>query len=239
MATDTPPTIPHELRKEIADALLHLRPEHERRREYVLELLATVLLALATVGSAWTAYQSTRWSGEQSFQYSKANALRAESVRASTEMALLVEIDTSVFKSWADAWNDNDTRRTEFFERRFREEFRPAFEAWRAESTRPDEAPEGTPFTRPEYHPAPGTRSKELAEQATRFFESGRQSTQNGDNFTFCVVLFASVLFFAGVSTKLLHPSLNISLLALATVMMVVATLYMFSLPQNIGFRIQ
>ncbi|MFY2563724.1 hypothetical protein ACN469_39410 [Corallococcus terminator] len=239
METDTPPTVPHELRKEIADALLHLRPAHERRREYVLELLATVLLALATVGSAWTAYQSTRWSGEQSFQYSKANALRAESVRASTEMALMVEIDTSLFESWADAWTDGDTRRTEFFERRFREEFRPAFEAWRAEATHPDEAPGGTPFTRPEYHPAPLDKSRELADQASQYFESARQSNQHGDNFTFCVVLFASVLFFAGVSTKLLHPSLKVSLLALATVMMVVAILYMFSLPQNIGFRIQ
>ncbi|NTX13299.1 hypothetical protein HUA74_13940 [Myxococcus sp. CA051A] len=236
---DTPATVPPELKKEIADALLHLRPAHERRREYVLELLATVLLALATVGSAWTAYQSTRWSGDQSFQYSKANALRAESVRASTTMALLVEIDTSLFESWADAWTDGDSQRLDFYERRFREEFRPAFEAWRAEATRPGEAPEGTPFTRPEYHPATLDKSRELAAEAEKAFEQARQSNQNGDNFTFCVVLFASVLFFAGVSTKLLHPSLKIALLALAGVMMVVATLYMFSLPQNIGFRIQ
>ncbi|NTX36249.1 hypothetical protein HUA78_17565 [Myxococcus sp. CA033] len=236
---DTPATVPPELKKEIADALLHLRPAHERRREYVLELLATVLLALATVGSAWTAYQSTRWSGDQSFQYSKANALRAESVRASTTMALLVEIDTSLFASWADAWTDGDSQRLDFYERRFREEFRPAFEAWRAEATRPGETPEGTPFTRPEYHPATLDKSRELAAEAEKAFEQARQSNQNGDNFTFCVVLFASVLFFAGVSTKLLHPSLKIALLALAGVMMVVATLYMFSLPQNIGFRIQ
>ncbi|MFY1827023.1 hypothetical protein ACN47A_13970 [Myxococcus fulvus] len=237
MSTSSP--VPHELRKEVADALLHLRPARERKREYLLELIATVLLALATVGSAWSAYQSTRWSGEQSFEYSKANALRADAIRAANEMALLVEVDTSTFANWAAAWSDGDERRARFFEQRFREEFRPAFEAWRAEGLAPGIAPPDTPFTRPEYYPAPRERSRLLNEEAAATFDKARQATQNGDNFTFCVVLFASVLFFAGVATKLDHASLKFSLLALGVVMLVVGSAYMFSLPQNIGFRIQ
>lgn len=234
---DTAP-LPPELRKEISNALLHLRPARERHRDYLVELLATVLLALATVGSAWSAYQSTRWSGEQSFQYSKANALRAESVRASTEMSLRVEIDVGLFESWVEAFAHGDLRRADFYEQRFRNEFRPAFEAWRAEKHEPGTAPNGTPFTRPEYHSEQLQKSQQLADDATAAFENARQSNQNGDNFTFCVVLFASVLFFAGVSTKLLHPSLKYALLALAVLTMLVAVAYMFSLPQNIGFRL-
>ncbi|MBZ4408414.1 hypothetical protein OWM54_04915 [Myxococcus sp. MISCRS1] len=237
MSTSSP--APHEFHKELADAILHLRPARERRREYMVELLATVLLALATVGSAWSAYQATRWSGEQSYEYSKANALRSEAVRAANEMALLVEVDTSTFGNWAAAWSDGDEKRARFFEQRFREEFRPAFEAWRAEGLLQGVAPPDTPFTRPEYYPAPRERSRLLNEEASATFDKAREATQNGDNFTFCVVLFASVLFFAGVATKLDHPSLKLSLLALGVVMMVVASAYMFSLPQNIGFRLR
>jgi hypothetical protein len=35
---------------------------HERR----LELVTTILLALATVATAWAAYQSRQWTGQQS-----------------------------------------------------------------------------------------------------------------------------------------------------------------------------
>jgi hypothetical protein len=41
-----------------------------------LELAATVLLALATVGTAWSANQAREWTGEQSQGYSHATAAR-------------------------------------------------------------------------------------------------------------------------------------------------------------------
>ena len=46
-----------------------------------VELVATVLLAVATVATAWSGYQSTRWNGEQSKAVSRSNALRIESGR--------------------------------------------------------------------------------------------------------------------------------------------------------------
>lgn len=33
------------------------------RRERVLELIAVVILAVATLATAWSGYQATRWSG--------------------------------------------------------------------------------------------------------------------------------------------------------------------------------
>lgn len=35
-----------------------------------LELLATLLLAVAAVATAWSSYQSSRWSGEQAIDFS-------------------------------------------------------------------------------------------------------------------------------------------------------------------------
>ena len=46
------------------------------------ELVATVLLALATVATAWSGYQASRWNGEQAKAFSRANAPRIESSKA-------------------------------------------------------------------------------------------------------------------------------------------------------------
>jgi hypothetical protein len=44
-----------------------------------LDLVAAVLLALATVATAWSGYQASRWNGEQAKAFSRASALRIES----------------------------------------------------------------------------------------------------------------------------------------------------------------
>ena len=42
-----------------------------------------MLLALATVATAWAGFQSRQWTGEQAQSYSRGNAARVESTRAS------------------------------------------------------------------------------------------------------------------------------------------------------------
>lgn len=68
-----------------------------RRRDERLALLATVLLALATVGTAWSSYQASRWHGEQALAQSAATSTRLESTRASGVANREVEIDVAVF----------------------------------------------------------------------------------------------------------------------------------------------
>ena len=51
------------------------------RRDW-LELFAMLLLAFAAVATAWSSYQSTRWSGEQAKAASRTNAIRIDAARA-------------------------------------------------------------------------------------------------------------------------------------------------------------
>jgi hypothetical protein len=41
-----------------------------------LEIVATLLLALAAVATAWSSYQAARWQGEQARSFARANATR-------------------------------------------------------------------------------------------------------------------------------------------------------------------
>jgi hypothetical protein len=59
--------------------------EETVRRDRRVELIAAIMLSIATIVTAWSAYQATRWSGDQAENYTQASATRTESVRASTE----------------------------------------------------------------------------------------------------------------------------------------------------------
>ena len=56
-------------------------PSRWDRWEPLAEVIATLILALATLAAAWSGYQSARWGGEQSTNFSQAGALRTELTR--------------------------------------------------------------------------------------------------------------------------------------------------------------
>jgi len=199
-----------------------------------IELLSALLLALATVSAAWCAYQSTRWSGVQANAYASAGAARQESVRASNRANAQIVIDVQVFQSWIVARRDGDTELADFWRERFRTEFLPAFEAWVA-SVPAGEIPPESPFSRPEYQPAEQIRAAELEAAAEAASAEARDANQTGDNFVLLAVIFASVLFFAGVGTKFKGYRVRVAMVSFAFVMFVVGIASVFILPQNVG----
>jgi hypothetical protein len=199
-----------------------------------VELVAALLLALATIGAAWCAYQSTRWGGVQANAYASAGAARQESVRASSRFFAQATIDVQLFQAWVSAANDQDVRLKDFWQERFREEFEPAFNAWLA-SVPAGEIPPGSPFAQPEYQPAEEVLSDTLAEKAEASSEEARAANQTGDNFVLLAVIFASVLFFAGVGTKFHGYRVRVAMVAFAVIMFGAALFGVLSLPQNVG----
>src|ERR1043166_8322345 len=77
-----------------------VKEDAETRRLHRVELLATVLLAVAAVATAWSTFQSTRWRGEQAIDFSKANAARIHSSQAATRAGQLTKIDIALFGQW-------------------------------------------------------------------------------------------------------------------------------------------
>ncbi len=103
-----------------------------------LELAATVLLALAAVATAWASYQSSRWHGKQAQAQSASIAARVESSKAAAVANRQVQIDVALFTQWVDAYATGETELADFYRRRFRDEFEPAFEAWVATGPLPE-----------------------------------------------------------------------------------------------------
>jgi hypothetical protein len=218
-----------------------------------IEFAATVVMAIAAILTAWAAFQSTKWSGTQADDYSRAAAARAESVRATTVTNRQLGIDVEVFLQWLQAFRDDtasgaiaplggggsDYEPTPgtlsgFLATRFRDEFRPAFDAWIATDplTNPDAAE--TPFQHIEYSLASARDSERLAAEAETSTLEARAANQRGDNYVLLTVLFAIALFFAGVSGKLDRVLNSAIALGIAVVILGIAAVVMATYPVEI-----
>ena len=89
-----------------------------------VEIVAAILLSLATVLAAWGAYQATRWSGEQADAYAESAALRASAGRQAAIASRQIQIDVTAFLSWAQAKATDDDRLADFLRARFRPRIR-------------------------------------------------------------------------------------------------------------------
>ncbi len=196
-----------------------------------LELVATVLLALATVATAWAAYQSRQWTGEQAQGYSHATAARIAVNRASAVANRQAQIDVATFIEWVDAHGLKRTELAGFYRARFRDEFQPAFAAWLA--TKPFENPDAppTPFAMPQYRLQASAEAERLERTAAANSELAKEANERADNYMLAVVLFASALFFAGISTRLQTVRARTAILSLGCVLFVGTLIWVLTFP--------
>jgi hypothetical protein len=200
-----------------------------------LEIAATVLLALATVATAWSGYQASRWNGEQAKAFSRGNAARIESTRASSLADTQSQIDVATFIAWTDAYAQKQTRLADFYFKRFRAEFRPAVNAWVATKPLQNANAPLTPFALPQYRLAARQQADELQVEAEAWSAKARTNVQRATNYVLCVVLFAASLFFAGMSAKLRTRRLQAALLAIGVVVFVGTVAWIATFPVSIS----
>ena len=173
------------------------------------ELLVTVLLVVAALGTSWSSYQATRWNGEQAAAAGRTNAIRIEAARAQGLSQAQTQVDVATFIAWADADRSGEDEVADFFVERFRDEFVPAYEAWMATDPMTSSDAPPTPFAMDEYQVASRDEAARLDTAAEASAAEVRLDIQRSSNYVLTVVLYAVVLFFAGMSTRLKNPRLR------------------------------
>jgi hypothetical protein len=211
---------------EVADA----KPAHDW-----IELGAMLLLAVAAVATAWSSYQANRWNGEQVKASSRTNAIRIEAARAADLANAQTEVDVATFMQWVDAHARDETELTDFYVKRFRKEFKPAFDAWLATDPLENAGAPLTPFAMPEYRLAATREAAQLDAEAEESAATVRRNIQRSSNDVLCVVLFAVALFFAGVSTKLRSPGSRKVMLALGWIVFVGSIAWIATFPVSVS----
>lgn len=199
--------------------------------ERILELSAVALLSLTVLATAWSGYQASLWSGEQSQHYAQASATRIKSQQASTHAGQSRIDDLLYFNGWLDAHQAGNEALAKIYQRRFRPAFVPAFDAWIAQHpfTNPNAVP--GPLYMPQYRLADTARAQILSNEADDLYQEGTDAKGHDDDYILSTVFFAAVLFFAGISLRVDWRRLRIAVLVFATAMLLGGLLFVLTLP--------
>jgi hypothetical protein len=206
------------------------------RTDHRLEIAATILLALAAIATAWSTYQSAVWRGKQAEAQSASIAARVESTREAAVANRQAQVDLALFTQWIDAYAQHRTELTDFYRRRFRDEFVPAFEAWVA--TGPLQNPNAplSPFAMPQYKLAASAQADALEKRAGEYSRTVQRNVDRSDSYMLAVVLFAISLFFAALSTRLPSRDVRVALLVFGYVIFVGTVVWLSTQPVNVSF---
>jgi len=167
-----------------------------------LEQWSAALLAAATLATAYSAYEATRWSGQQSTRFTQAGAARTKAAKENSRGYSLVTIDATLFADIAAAYFEENEELVQFLRTRLRTEFKPAFNEWLDEEPLDNPKAEPTPFTLPSYEPEALVKSDQFDAEADKRFDEGREANQTGDEYVLATIFFAAVLFFSGIASK-------------------------------------
>lgn len=213
-----------------------------------LESVASIVLAVAVILTAWAAFEAAKWGGEQSNQYSLAGASRTESTRFDTRGGQLAQIDVAMYTDFSSAYitelrsglidpfdglsfEPTPGTTSGFLYERFRPEFRPAMDAWLAADPGNNADAPSTPFTMSEYEIAEFDEAARLGLVADQAAADARTANQNGDNYVLTAVLFAAVLFFSGIASKLESQWNRLAVNLIGIIGVVIGAIILISLP--------
>jgi hypothetical protein len=206
-------------------------PRDEDGSHRGIDIGATIILSLATLASAWCAYQSTLWGSGQTF----ALVAMARASREASEDRLVAahqrSFDGLLFIQYAAARGEGSSERQAFLYRRLRPEMRRALDAWL--ETRPFDDPEAPPHPfQPQWYSLALEREGDLQEQEShRMFALAQQMNRTSDTYVMLTVLFSSTLFFGGMAGTFHSRMLKRLFGGIAAAMFLIVTGYMLTLP--------
>ena len=156
-----------EVGKEIAHHAEHSGREERDRHDRFLSIAEAVLLSIVALMAAWSGYAAAKWSSESRVKLAESSTLRSEGSRADINAINLRNFDASTFNAWFSAFTARNKEAMTLAERRFRPQFKVAFDAWR--KTHPEtnpKAPKGPTYV-PQYTQPGLAKARRLNDEAT------------------------------------------------------------------------
>jgi hypothetical protein len=222
-----------EVGKEIAEHARHSGGQSDTtRRERVMSIIEAVLLAVVALLAAFSGFAAAKWSTESRLTIAEASTARNSSNTADLEALDLRIGDGLTFNAWLAAHERNDPAAVEVAVRRFRPEFRVAFDAWLA--TNPDTNPDAPPGPQsmPQYQQPDAVKARQLKTKGERLFSEGSKQSESADDYVKTTVYLAAVLFLVGISTHFPVRSARYGLLVVGGVLIGFSIVQIITLPK-------
>jgi hypothetical protein len=201
------------------------------RHSRIVQVGEALLLSLVTIAAAWSGFAAAKWGTESSIELARSAALRNLASRADLAALSTRNFDSSTFSAWFTAYTLNDPQKQAVAARRFRPEFRVAFDAWMA--TDPFHNPRAAPGPTyvPEYKLADQVKADALDREAEEASAPGDHSAVVGDEYVRITVFLAAVLFLVGIGSTFKLPTVRYVLISVGAVLLILATALILTQP--------
>lgn len=196
-----------------------------------VEILAAIVLSLATVATAWCGYQATRWGGEQARAYSEASANRIRASQKANEAILATNLHADLFVQYVVARGGGNQTLADILYQRFPAPLKTAADAWLALDPLNNPAAPPTPFAMTEYHLTQSDEARALDQIADDRFDEANEANELSDEYVRLTVIFATVLLFGGMSGKFQWWAIDAAMLVVGAVVFLGALVSLLGAP--------
>ena len=184
----------------------------QEKKKWV-EPVAALLMALATLSTAWCSFESAAWTRQSNRLMNEFNALEEKQRTA----------------SFTEAGNE---KLVDFYVERFPPELRKAYDAWLAQKPFENPNADPHPFV-PKLYQTRGTReAADATAKAANSLEGARKAGTVSGQYLANTVLFAAVLFFASASGKFEQRRVRVVAFAFAAAVFLFAVVRTGMLPR-------
>jgi hypothetical protein len=202
-----------------------------RQRRKWVEPVAALLMALATLSTAWCSFQSAAWTRKSNRLMNEFNALERKAGLLTMQGMQQATIHTGMFMQALAAHEAGNEKLVDFYVERFPPDVRKAYDAWMAQKPFENPNADRHPFV-PKLYEIRGTReAAELNSRAASTLEEARSAGNISGHYLANTVLFATVLFFASASGKFEQRRVRVVAFAFAVGVFVFAVVRTLMLP--------
>jgi hypothetical protein len=201
------------------------------RHSRIVQVGEAVLLALVTIAAAWAGYAAARWDTASRVDIAQSSALRSLATRADLRAISTRNFDSATFTAWFAAYTLNNPRKEAVAERRFRPQFRAAFNAWQAtDPVHNRHAPPG-PTYMPQYKLADQAKADALDTAADAKLAAGNHDGLVSDDYIRITVFLAGVLFLVGIGSSFKLHGIRYALIGFGSAILVLAVVLILRQP--------
>jgi hypothetical protein len=205
--------------------------DREPEKKRWVEPVAALLMALATLSTAWCSFESAAWTRKSNRLMNEFNTLERKAGLLTMQGTQQATIHAAMFMQLLAAQQAGNDQLVNFYVERFPSDVRKAYDTWLAQKPFANPNADPHPFVPNLYEPRGAREAADAtAKAATSQQQAGVAGSISGQ-YLANTVLFAAVLFFASASGKFEQRRVRLVAFTFATAVFIFALVRTAMLP--------
>jgi hypothetical protein len=196
------PVVVTDSKKDVSSGSHNFPADQRTPKRKWIEPLTALIMALATVGTAWCSYESASWTRRSNRLMNEFNSLERQAGLLSVQGMQSASIHAAMFMQLLAAQQAGNEKLASFYAERFPPDVRKAYDSWLAQKPFENPNADPHPFV-PNLYQMRGTQEAAKATaDALGKVEEARSAGNVSGQYLANTVMFAAVLFFANAAGK-------------------------------------